>query len=127
MRHVRLRSGQEMPVLGQGTWGFGDSKAGYAKAAAALRLGLDLGISLDRHRRDVWRGGAEEIVGQAIAGRRDEAFIVSKVYPTMPRARARSPPASAASSASAPTASTSTSCIGAARCRSPRPSRRSIN
>jgi diketogulonate reductase-like aldo/keto reductase len=81
MRHLRLRSGQEMPVLGQGTWGFGDSKAGYRDAAAALRLGLDLGMTLIDTAEMYGEGGAEEIVGEAVAGRRDQAFIVSKVYP----------------------------------------------
>src|SRR5580700_8609178 len=81
MRHLKLRSGQEMPVLGQGTWGFGDSKAGYAKAAAALRLGLDLGVTLIDTAEMYGEGGAEEIVGEAIKGQRDKAFIVSKVYP----------------------------------------------
>jgi diketogulonate reductase-like aldo/keto reductase len=81
MRHLKLRSGQEMPVLGQGTWGFGDSKAGYAKAEAALRLGLDLGVTLIDTAEMYGEGGAEEIVGQAIKGQRDKAFIVSKVYP----------------------------------------------
>lgn len=81
MRHLRLRSGQDMPVLGQGTWGFGEAGAGRAEAVAALRLGLDLGVTLIDTAEMYGEGGAEEIVGEAIAGRRDEAFIVSKVYP----------------------------------------------
>ncbi len=81
MRHLKLRSGQEMPVLGQGTWGFGDRKSGYRDAVAALRLGLDLGINLIDTAEMYGEGGAEEIVGEAIAGQRDKAFIVSKVYP----------------------------------------------
>src|SRR5271166_406027 len=81
VRMVRLRSGQEMPVLGQGTWGFGDRKADYAEAVAALRLGIDLGMTLIDTAEMYGEGGAEEIVGQAIAGRRDAVFIVSKVYP----------------------------------------------
>jgi diketogulonate reductase-like aldo/keto reductase len=81
MRHLRLRSGQEMPVLGQGTWGFGDHKSGYRDAVAALRLGLDLGMTLIDTAEMYGEGGAEEIVGEAVAGHRDQAFIVSKVYP----------------------------------------------
>lgn len=81
MRHLQLRSGQDMPVLGQGTWGFGENRAGRADAVAALRLGLDLGVTLIDTAEMYGDGGAEEIVGEAIAGRRDEAFIVSKVYP----------------------------------------------
>src|SRR5580704_17645472 len=81
MRHVRLRSGQEMPVLGQGTWGFGDHKSGYRDAVAALRLGLDLGLTLIDTAEMYGEGGAEEIVGEAIKGRRQEVCLVSKVYP----------------------------------------------
>jgi diketogulonate reductase-like aldo/keto reductase len=81
MRHVELRSGQAMPVLGQGTWGFGERGSRRGDAVAALRCGLDLGIGLIDTAEMYGDGGAEEIVGEAIAGRRDEAFLVSKVYP----------------------------------------------
>jgi aldehyde reductase len=81
MRYVQLRSGQAMPVLGQGTWGFGERRQSRAEEAAALRLGLDLGLSLIDTAEMYGEGGAEEVVAAAIAGRREEAFIVSKVYP----------------------------------------------
>ena len=81
MRYVQLRSGQAMPVLGQGTWGFGERRQSRAEEAAALRLGLDLGLSLNDTAEMYGEGGAEEVVAAAIAGRREEAFIVSKVYP----------------------------------------------
>ena len=81
MRYVQLRSGQAMPVLGQGTWGFGERRQSRAEEAAALRLGLDLGLGLIDTAEMYGEGGAEEVVAAAIAGRRDEAFIVSKVYP----------------------------------------------
>jgi diketogulonate reductase-like aldo/keto reductase len=81
MRHVTLRSGQKMPVLGQGTWGFGERGKGRAEAVAALRAGIDLGMTLIDTAEMYGEGGAEEIVGEAIAGRRDEIFLVSKVYP----------------------------------------------
>jgi diketogulonate reductase-like aldo/keto reductase len=81
MRHVKLSSGQAMPVLGQGTWGFGEQPSRRAAAVAALRCGLDLGIGLIDTAEMYGDGGAEEIVGEAIAGRRDEVFLVSKVYP----------------------------------------------
>jgi diketogulonate reductase-like aldo/keto reductase len=81
MRHVTLSSGQKMPVLGQGTWGFGERGKGRAEAVAALRAGIDLGMTLIDTAEMYGEGGAEEIVGEAIAGRRDEAFLVSKVYP----------------------------------------------
>ncbi len=81
MRHVTLSSGQKMPVLGQGTWGFGERGKGRAEAVAALRAGIDLGMTLIDTAEMYGEGGAEEIVGEAIAGRRDEVFLVSKVYP----------------------------------------------
>ena len=81
MRHVTLSSGQKMPVLGQGTWGFGERAKGRAEAVAALRAGIDLGITLIDTAEMYGEGGAEEIVGEAIAGRRDDVFLVSKVYP----------------------------------------------
>ena len=81
MRHVTLRSGQKMPALGQGTWGFGERGNGRAEAVAALRAGIDLGMTLIDSAEMYGEGGAEEIVGEAIAGRRDEVFLVSKVYP----------------------------------------------
>jgi diketogulonate reductase-like aldo/keto reductase len=81
MRHVTLSSGQKMPVLGQGTWGFGERGKERAKEVAALRAGIDLGLTLIDTAEMYGEGGAEEIVGEAIAGRRDEVFLVSKVYP----------------------------------------------
>ena len=65
-------------------------------------------------------GGAEEVVGAAIAGRRDQVFLVSKVYPHNAGARAWSPPASAACGDCAPIGSTSICCTGGAAFRSPR-------
>ncbi|HZS83592.1 MAG TPA: aldo/keto reductase [Stellaceae bacterium] len=81
MRSLRLPSGQAMPVLGQGTWGFGEDRGRRGDAERALRLGLDLGMTLIDTAEMYGEGGAEEIVGAAIAGRRDEVFLVSKVYP----------------------------------------------
>jgi diketogulonate reductase-like aldo/keto reductase len=81
MRTINLRSGQSIPVLGQGTWGFGERRNDRAEAVAALRAGLDLGVTLIDTAEMYGEGGAEEIVGEAIAGRRDEVFLVSKVYP----------------------------------------------
>jgi diketogulonate reductase-like aldo/keto reductase len=81
MRTIELRSGQRMPVLGQGTWGFGERGKGRTEAVAALRHGLDRGMNLIDTAEMYGEGGAEEIVGEAITGRRDEVFLVSKVYP----------------------------------------------
>lgn len=75
-------SGVPVPVVGQGTWGMGDSRAKRASEAAALRLGLDLGLTHLDTAEMYGRGGAEEVVAEAIRGRRrDELFIVSKVLP----------------------------------------------
>jgi diketogulonate reductase-like aldo/keto reductase len=81
MRYVELSSGQAMPVLGQGTWGFGERGPRRSDEVAALRYGLDLGLGLIDTAEMYGEGGAEEVVGEAIAGRRDEVFLVSKVYP----------------------------------------------
>jgi diketogulonate reductase-like aldo/keto reductase len=68
-------------VLGQGTWYMGEDPAARKDEVAALRLGLDLGVTLIDTAEMYGEGGAEEVVGEAIAGRRDEVFLVSKVYP----------------------------------------------
>jgi diketogulonate reductase-like aldo/keto reductase len=81
MRYLALTSGQRMPVLGQGTWGFGENGNERGQAVAALRRGIDLGMTLIDTAEMYGEGGAEEIVGEAIAGRRGEVFLVSKVYP----------------------------------------------
>ena len=81
MRSVRLPDGTEVAALGQGTWHMGEHRGRRAAEADALRLGLDLGMSLIDTAEMYAEGGAEEVVGDAVAGRRAEAFIVSKVYP----------------------------------------------
>jgi diketogulonate reductase-like aldo/keto reductase len=81
MKRLLLPSGSEMPVLGQGTWNMGEDPAARRDEVAALRLGLDLGMTMIDTAEMYGEGGAEEVVGEAIAGRRDEVFLVSKVYP----------------------------------------------
>jgi diketogulonate reductase-like aldo/keto reductase len=68
-------------VLGQGTWYMGDDRARRADEIAALRLGLDLGMTLIDTAEMYGNGAAEQLVGEAIAGRRDDVFLVSKVLP----------------------------------------------
>jgi diketogulonate reductase-like aldo/keto reductase len=68
-------------VLGQGTWNMGERSNRRAAEIAALRLGLDLGLTLIDTAEMYADGGAEEVVGEAISGRRDGAFLVSKVLP----------------------------------------------
>lgn len=81
MRTVALPSGEKVPALGLGTWNIGDSAATRAEEIATLRLGLDLGATLIDTAEMYGEGRSEELVGEAIAGRRDQAFIVTKVYP----------------------------------------------
>ncbi|HEX3487055.1 MAG TPA: aldo/keto reductase [Micropepsaceae bacterium] len=78
---VTLPSGETVPALGQGTWTMGDSSRRRKEEVAALRLGIDLGMTLIDTAEMYASGGAEEVVGEAIAGRRDEVFVVSKVLP----------------------------------------------
>jgi diketogulonate reductase-like aldo/keto reductase len=70
-----------MPALGMGTWHMGERRANRAPEIAALRLGIDLGMALIDTAEMYADGGAEEVVGEAIAGRRENVFLVSKVYP----------------------------------------------
>jgi diketogulonate reductase-like aldo/keto reductase len=81
MRTITLKSGDEMPVLGLGTWRMGERRSERAAEVAAIRLGLDLGIRLVDTAEMYGDGGAEEMLAEALAGRRDEIFLVSKVYP----------------------------------------------
>jgi Aldo/keto reductase family len=78
---VRLPSGEGVPQLGQGTWGLGESVRMRKEEVAALRLGIDLGLTLIDTAEMYGDGVAEEIVAEAVEGRRDECFIVSKVLP----------------------------------------------
>ena len=81
MPTVKFPSGETVPALGQGTWAMGDTSRRRKEEAAALRLGIDLGMTLIDTAEMYASGGAEEVVGEAIAGRRDEVFVVSKVMP----------------------------------------------
>ena len=81
MRTVRLPDGTEVPALGQGTWHMGE-RGSVAKAeVAALKLGIELGVTLIDTAEMYGNGRAEELVAEATQGQRDRLFIVSKVYP----------------------------------------------
>lgn len=81
MRQLSLPGGGSLPVLGQGTWGMGERRAQRDTEADALRHGLDLGLGLIDTAEMYGSGGAEQVVAEAVRGRRDEAFLVSKVFP----------------------------------------------
>ncbi len=78
---VTLPGGERVPALGQGTWHMGDNRRRADEEAAALRLGIDLGMTLIDTAELYGSGAAEEIVARAASGLRDRLFIVSKVMP----------------------------------------------
>jgi len=81
MRTVALPDGETVPALGQGTWYMGERGGNAAQEADALRLGVDLGMTLIDTAEMYANGGAEEVVARAVTGIRDKVFIVSKVLP----------------------------------------------
>ena len=81
MKTIHLPSGRDIPVLGQGTWRMGEDSSQKDAEVAALRLGLDMRMTRIDTAEMYGEGGAEEVVCDAIENRRDEVFLVSKVYP----------------------------------------------
>ena len=82
MKYVTLPSGEQVAALGQGTWQMGDIRGQRDEEIATLRLGLDLGLTVIDTAEMYGGGRSEALIGEALAGRRDEAFIVSKVMPS---------------------------------------------
>jgi diketogulonate reductase-like aldo/keto reductase len=78
---VTLPGGERVPALGQGTWHMGEDRRRIVDEAAAVRLGIELGMTLIDTAEMYGGGGAEEMVARAAEGVRDDLFIVSKVYP----------------------------------------------
>ena len=87
MRFVQLKTGVKVPALGVGTWRMGESVARRKQESDVLRLAFDLGLTLVDTAEMYGEGGAETVLGDAVAGRRDEIFIVSKIYPHNASAR----------------------------------------
>jgi diketogulonate reductase-like aldo/keto reductase len=81
MRTVELPAGEQIPVLGQGTWGLGEDPMRREEELTALRLGLDLEMTLIDTAEMYGDGAAERLVGDAVFGRRDDVFLVTKVLP----------------------------------------------
>jgi diketogulonate reductase-like aldo/keto reductase len=81
MKTVQLPDGDRVPALGQGTWRMGEDKSARADEVAALRLGIDLGMTLIDTAEMYGDGEAEKVVADAIDGQRDRVFVVTKVYP----------------------------------------------
>jgi len=79
---ITLPSGASVPALGQGTWCMGDDRGRRSDEIRALQLGIDLGMTLIDTAEMYGNGASENLVGEAIAGRRDAVFLVSKVLPS---------------------------------------------
>lgn len=81
MKTVRLPSGESVPCFGLGTWRVGEDPSLRKEEIATLQLGLDLGATLIDTAEMYGEGESEELIGEALRGRCDQAFLVSKVYP----------------------------------------------
>jgi diketogulonate reductase-like aldo/keto reductase len=79
---VNLPSGMTIPILGQGTWEMGEGKHPRREEILALQLGIDLGMTLIDTAEMYGNGATEELVGEAISGRRQDVILVSKVLPS---------------------------------------------
>lgn len=80
-KHVTFTNQVSLPAIGQGTWYMGEDPSRRRDEVSALQAGLDLGLRLIDTAEMYADGAAEEVVGEALTGRRDSAFLVSKVYP----------------------------------------------
>ncbi|MET1084406.1 MAG: aldo/keto reductase [Burkholderiales bacterium] len=81
MKTVTLPSGERVPAFGLGTWRMGEDPATRAEEIATLQLGLELGANLIDTAEMYGEGQSEQLIGEAIAGKRDQVFLVTKVYP----------------------------------------------
>jgi diketogulonate reductase-like aldo/keto reductase len=81
MKTITLPDGEKVPILGQGTWKMTEEHYARQQEIEALRLGVDLGMTLIDTAEMYGDGKAEELIGEAIESIRDQVFIVSKIYP----------------------------------------------
>ncbi|WP_343552716.1 aldo/keto reductase [Pantoea sp.] len=81
MKTITFHGEDALPAIGQGTWYMGENAALRNQEVTALQAGLDLGLKVIDTAEMYAEGGAEQIVGEALRGRRDQAWLVSKVYP----------------------------------------------
>ncbi|HEY4201723.1 MAG TPA: aldo/keto reductase [Devosiaceae bacterium] len=79
---INLPGGISVPALGQGTWGMGEDRRSHAQEVRALRLGIELGMTLLDTAEMYGDGGAEQVTGEAMTGQRDKVFVVTKVLPS---------------------------------------------
>jgi diketogulonate reductase-like aldo/keto reductase len=80
-RRVVLPGGESVSALGQGTWFMGEHASRRRNEIAAIRRGVELGMTLIDTAEMYGEGGAELMLGEALDGLRDDVFLVSKVYP----------------------------------------------
>jgi len=81
MKTVRFPTGELVPALGLGTWRMGDDRSNRKEEIATIRLALDLGVTLIDTAEMYGDGLSEDLIGEALNGRREEVFLVSKVLP----------------------------------------------
>ena len=87
MKFVNITSDEKIPALGMGTWNMGDHRTQRKEEIRSLQRGIDLGMGLIDTAEMYGEGAAEMLVGEAVAGRREKVFLVSKVYPHNATAR----------------------------------------
>ena len=81
MRHIEIATGDKIPVFGLGTWRMGEHRNRFDNEIKTIRAAIDMGITLIDTAEMYGEGGAEAVIGEAIQGRRDGLFLVSKFYP----------------------------------------------
>lgn len=80
-RNLSLPSGRKIPVVGLGTWRMGEHADRFNEEVAAIHAALEAGYRLIDTAEMYGEGGAEKVIASALHGRRDQVFLVSKVYP----------------------------------------------